>query len=155
MAVRTRDQPMLHALCCLHPVPASIELRVTFLSCFLLSHFWFFHIRLHKGWRRRFLFLQFLDAGKRDTQQFLRLPQSFSQGLVFGPKLGIFFLWRHGLSFSEKVKSEQFPVILIRFLSLEECSSPYTSSPLSQSGGGNIAPLSPLDNKVSSMVYHG
>src|SRR5712692_7905746 len=108
MTVRAHDQPMLHSLGCLHPVSASIELGVTFLTGFLLSHFWFFYIRLHKGWRRRFLSLQFLDACQGYSQQFLSLLQGFSQGLIFGPKLGYFFLLRHGLSLSDKVKSEQF-----------------------------------------------
>lgn len=58
-----------------------------------------------------FCFSSSRDACQGHFQQFLGLPQCLSQRLIFCPELGSFFLLRHGLSVSEKVKSEQFPVI--------------------------------------------
>jgi hypothetical protein len=64
------------------PTPPMIVLRCAFLARLLLIGWGLFHIRFGKGWRRRLLLLQFLDAlvccGQllfEDTHSLQGLPQ--------------------------------------------------------------------------------
>src|SRR6266480_2514427 len=102
MTVWACDQPMLHALRCLHCVPAPIELGITLLAGFPLSLFRLLHSGFHKGWRWGFLFFQFFDALLSDVQFFLRLTQFCQHVIQFFVEIAYLLFRHHGLSITER-----------------------------------------------------
>jgi hypothetical protein len=109
--IRTGHDPMLHDLCRNGTLTPMIVPGIPFWAWLLFFRLRLFHIGFDKGRGRRLLLFPFLNAGQGMTQQLLCLQECFSQGLVFRPQLGSFFLSRHGLCVSAKVTSEQLPRI--------------------------------------------
>jgi hypothetical protein len=88
--------------------------RLMVLSCALLARLVLFGCRLwnigfHECWRRRFLLFQCFDPSQRHTQAFLRVPQRFTQFLIFFPQLQRFFFFCYVLSASERSSLNSFP----------------------------------------------
>ena len=106
---------MLHDLRRHGSLTRAVILCLTLLARLFLFSLRLLRIGLDETRRRRLELLQFLDAFQCNLKPPLglielvsRLFKGFSQGLVFLPQLGDFFLYSHDLSVSDKVKSEQF-----------------------------------------------
>jgi hypothetical protein len=122
MAVRAREQPMLHDLGWRRAWPPTIMLGVTLFASLLLLFLRFFRVRFDEGRWGCFQLLQFLDAlvsphqlrgeglifGLHGAQLLLILafPLQYLTKVLF-QLCDLFFLC-HGLSISDKGHSEQF-----------------------------------------------
>ncbi len=95
---------------------AMVVPSLSFLPLLLFFRLRFFHFGFDKRWQRRFLVVQLFDPQQGDTKQFLRLLQSFTQFLIFFPKVGRFFCCHcHGLSLPERSSLNSYVKHLIHY----------------------------------------